>query len=141
MVEEIKISEKELKDLNDKIEFDKRQEKTAMEKEIRDKIAAEEKLKSFEENNKRLQEELSAIKKSQEEKELTLKAEFQKQIDDLKNSRQSIVQNNNPFNEKNTKDFVPDPFKDVKIQKAIEENSRTEFLKRYKTLPNEWGTS
>lgn len=138
MVEDIKVSDKELKALNDAIESQKMTEKQRMEKEIREKIAAEEKAKQLEEQNKRMITEMEALKKAQEEQSLKLKEEFSRQLEEFKNQKQSVQSNNNPFNAPATQSQGVN-MKDPKVLDMIEERSLIEFRKKY-NLPEDFGS-
>jgi hypothetical protein len=136
MTDDIKISSKELEALNAEVESQKQSEKQKIEREVREKIAAEQRQKDLDEQNKKLLSDVETLKKSQEDREKLLREEFNKQIEELKNQRQSITTNDNPFNKPASSGFN---LKDEKILDVIEENSRIEFLKRHRNVPEEFG--
>lgn len=137
-MEDIKISSKELEALNAEVESKKDSEKARIEREIREKIANEQKAKELDEQNKKLLADVELLKKSQEDKEKALREEFTKQLEELKNQRQSIISNDNPFNK--PQGNIPNiNLKDEKVLDMIEENSRIEFLKKHRNVPDDFG--
>lgn len=138
-MDEVKISDKELAQLNAEIESNKAAEKARMEKEIREKLANEQKLKEQEDTLKKMQEDLVNTKKLQEEKEAKLREEFQKQLDELKAVKQGLANVQNPFDKKI--DTPKINLEDSKVLDSIEESSRQELLKRHPNLPPYWGTA
>lgn len=144
MSDEIKVSSKELEELNNAIEESKRKsvasEKDKMEKDIRDKIAAEQRLKDMEVQTAKLHAELDAAKKSREDAEAALKADFTKKIDEL-TTRQGQVNVQNPFDKKDDKGVNSGiNIRDPQVMKDIEEQSRIKYLEKYgKNLPEDFG--
>jgi len=138
MADEIKISGKELEALNAEVEATKSAERLRIEKEVRDKIAAEERQRELDEQNKKLLADVEALKKQQEENEKKLREEFNKQLEELKTQRQSITGNDNPFNKP-----IGQPnglnLNDTKVLDEIEEKMRIEFLKKNKNVPDDFG--
>ena len=137
-MEDIKISGKELEALNAEVESQKSAERLRIEKDIRDKIANEERQKALDEQNKRLLSDVEALKATQIANEQRLRDEFNKQLEEIKTQRQSITANDNPFNKP-----VGQPnglnLNDTKVLDEIEERSRIEFLKKYRNVPEDFG--
>jgi predicted aconitase len=136
--EEIKISEKEISDLNNALEEQKRKDlelaKVQIEKDVREKMETENKLKTLEEQNKKLLEDSEKLKKETEEKQRALMAE----IETIKSQRQGLANIQNPFQQKSEEPKID--LHNEKVLDNIEEESRKKFLEKYNMLPNEWGS-
>ena len=108
---------------------------------VKKQIKDENDLNKIRETNDRLVKELEESKKASEDNLTRLKEDFAKELEDIRNMKQGVSQNQNPFAPKEGEEhsgFDEKKLNDPETVKGIEEASRQAFIEKY-GLPNDFG--